>query len=143
MRVADYKALRVYASAFEAAMEVFEASKCFPAEEKYSLTDQVRRSTRSVCTNIAEAWRKRRYEAAFVSKLSDADGEAAETEVHLDFAFRCGYMGAEQHAKLKDVYDHVCRQLRLMMDDAPSWCHNEGRVMEEKAEYFVNAPPTL
>ncbi|HVM47968.1 MAG TPA: four helix bundle protein, partial [Candidatus Acidoferrum sp.] len=89
MRVADYKELRVYRLAFESAMEVFEVSKLWPSEERYSLTDQIRRSSRSVCTNIAEAWRKRRYEAAFVSKLSDSDGEAAETEVHLDFAVRC------------------------------------------------------
>ena len=71
-------------------MEIFGLSKKFPSEEKFSLTDQIRRSTRSVCTNMAEAWRKRRYEAAFVSKLSDSDTEAAETEVHLDFALRCG-----------------------------------------------------
>ena len=73
MRVADYKDLRVYRLAFESAMEIFELSKRFPSEEKFSVTDQIRRSSRSVCTNIAEAWRKRRYEAAFVSKLSDSE----------------------------------------------------------------------
>src|SRR6267143_3613842 len=111
MRVADYKDLRVYRLAFASAMEIFELSKKFPAEEKFSLTDQIRRSSRSVCTNIAEAWRKRRYEAAFVSKLSDSDTEATETEVHLDFALRCAYMEAQTHARLRDHYDHICRQL--------------------------------
>ena len=104
MRVADYKDLRVYTLAFESAMELFQLSRTWPSEEKYSLTDQIRRSSRSVCTNIAEAWRKRRYEAAFVSKLSDSDGEAAETEVHLDFALRCGYLAGDRHAKLSDQY---------------------------------------
>ena len=83
MKVADYKELRVYRLAFDSAMEIFELSRRWPSEEKFSLTDQIRRSSRSVCTNMAEAWRKRRYEAAFISKLSDSDGEAAETEVHL------------------------------------------------------------
>jgi four helix bundle protein len=103
-------------------MEIFEASKRFPSDEKFSLTDQIRRSSRSVCANMAEAWRKRRYEAAFISKLNDSDGEAAETEVHLTFALRCGYLPADKHAALMDHYDHICRQLRKMMDDAPSWC---------------------
>src|SRR5256885_13494113 len=121
MRVADYKELRVYKLAFESAMEIFDLSKRFPSEEKFSLTDQIRRSSRSVCTKMAEAWRKRRYEAAFVSKLSDSDGEAAETEVHLDFALHCGYLDSSAHAELTDHYGHICRQLRRMMDDAPSW----------------------
>src|SRR2546423_13101821 len=137
MRVADYKELRVYRLAFESAMEVFELSKRFPSEEKFSLTDQIRRSSRSVCTNIAEAWRKRRYEAAFVSKLSDSDGEAAETEVHLDFALRCGYLPTDGHAKLRDQYDHICRQLTKMMDDAPSWCGSGSELREIPAEYLV------
>jgi four helix bundle protein len=138
MKVADYKDLRVYQLAFESAMEIFELSRVFPKEEKYSLTDQIRRSSRSVCANIAEAWRKRRYEAAFVSKLSDADGEATETEVHLAFALRCGYLHRDVHARLKDKYDHICRQLTLMMDDAGAWCTLGGGVREEHAEYFVD-----
>lgn len=137
MRVADYKDLRVYQAAFDAAIQIFELTKAFPTEERYSLTDQVRRSSRSVCSNIAEAWRKRRYEAAFVSKLSDADGEAAETEVHLAFAVRCGYLKPETHAQLTDEYDHICRQLRKMMDEAGSWCGNDNRVNEELTKYFV------
>jgi four helix bundle protein len=139
MKVADYKQLRVYQLAFETAMDIFTASKKFPAEEKFALTDQIRRSSRSVCANIAEAWRKRRYEAAFVSKLSDSDTEAAETEVHLDFALRCGYLDSPAHAKLHDHYDHICRQLTKMMDDAPSWCGNGCELREMPAEYFVEA----
>ena len=146
MRVADYKELRVYKLAFESAMEIFELSRRWPSEEKFSLTDQVRRSSRSVCTNIAEAWRKRRYEAAFVSKLSDSDGESAETEVHLDFALRCSYVAADTHAKLRDAYDHICRQLCKMMDDSSSWCSTDSdRVREASGEYIVGDPdaPTL
>jgi four helix bundle protein len=137
MRVADYKQLRVYQLAFESAMEIFELGKKFPTEERFSLTDQIRRSSRSVCTNVAEAWRKRRYEAAFISKLSDSDGEAAETEVHLAFAFRCGYLASDRHAALVDQYDHICRQLRKMIDDASSWCGHASELREVPGEYFV------
>jgi four helix bundle protein len=137
MKVADYKELRVYKLAFDSAMEVFELSRSWPSEERYSLTDQVRRSSRSVCTNMAEAWRKRRYEAAFISKLSDSDGEAAETEVHLDFALRCGYLAADKHAKLRDQYDHICRQLTKMLGDAPSWCGIGGELREVPPEYVI------
>ena len=139
MTVADYKQLRVYQLAFETAMEVFGLSKQFPSEEKFALTDQIRRSSRSVCANIAEAWRKRRYEAAFVSKLSDSDTEAAETEVHLDFALRCGYLNSETHKKLRDHSDHICRQLRKMMNDAPSCCGNGGQLRETPVDYFLGA----
>ena len=137
MRVADYKDLRVYRLAFESAMEIFELSKKFPSEEKFSLTDQIRRSSRSVCTNMAEAWRKRRYEAAFVSKLSDSDGEPAETEVHLAFALRCGYLPPDKHTALMDHYDHICRQIRKMMDDSAAWCGTGCELREMPAEYFV------
>ena len=145
MRVADYRQLRVYQLAFETAMEIFVLSKKFPGEEKYTLTDQLRRSSRSVCANIAEAWRKRRYEAAFVSKLSDSDTEAAETEVHLDFAFHCGYLDSRMHNTLQDRYDHICRQLRNMMHDTPSWCGNDSELHEFPSEYFVgsDAPKDL
>ncbi|MFQ6113878.1 MAG: four helix bundle protein [bacterium] len=103
-------------------MNIYELSKKWPSEEKYSLTDQIRRSSRSVCGNIAEAWRKRRYPAHFVSKLSDADTEAAETEVWLDFALRCGYLGKTDHTELRDDYDHICRMLTKMMANPESWC---------------------
>src|SRR4051812_29161513 len=90
--VVKHQDLDVYKKAFEAAMQVFELSKKFPKEEVYSLTDQIRRSSRSVCANLAEAWRKRRYEAAFVSKLNDSEAEAAETQTWLEFAVRCEYL---------------------------------------------------
>ena len=137
MKVVDYKGLRVYKLAFESAIEIFELSRRWPSEEKFSLTDQIRRSSRSVCTNIAGAWRKRRYEAAFVSKLSDSDGEAAETEVHLAFALRCGYLAADNQAKLHDQYDHICRQLTTLMEDAASWCGTGCELRELPPEYFV------
>src|SRR5213595_3864836 len=90
-KIQRHRDLEVYCKAFGVAMEIFELSKVFPKEELYSLTDQIRRSSRSVCANLAEAWRKRRYEAAFVSKLSDSETEAAETQVWIEFAVKCGY----------------------------------------------------
>jgi four helix bundle protein len=141
MRVKDYKELRVYKLAFDNAMEIFQLTKVFPAEERYSLTDQIRRSSRSVCANVAAAWRKRRYEAAFVSKLSDSDEEAAETEVHLDFALECGYLAPEKHAALRDHYDHICAQLRKMINDAAAWCGAGSELREIPPEYVVPSPP--
>jgi four helix bundle protein len=88
--------LEVYRKAFEAAMRIFEITKSFPKEETYSLTDQIRRSSRSVCANIAEAWRKRRYEAAFISKINDAEGEAAETPTWLEFSVKCEYLNIKR-----------------------------------------------
>lgn len=120
--VQNYTELKVYQMAFESAMKIYELSKKWPSEEKYSLTDQIRRSSRSVCSNIAEAWRKRRYPAHFVSKLSDADTEAAETEVWLDFALRCGCISEPDHTRLHDNYDHICRMLTKMMATPESWC---------------------
>src|SRR5207247_39932 len=99
-KVQTHCELNVYERAMEAAMALFELSKAFPKEETYSLTDQVRRSSRSVCANLAEAWRKRRYEAAFCAKLSDAESEAAETQVWIEFAVRCRYLDREAGAKL-------------------------------------------
>jgi four helix bundle protein len=96
VKITRHQDLDVYRKSFEAAMQIFEASKQFPKEETYSLTDQMRRSSRSVCANLAEAWRKRRYEAAFVSKMNDSEGEAAETQTWLEFAVRCGYINKEK-----------------------------------------------
>ncbi len=124
--VKNYTDLYVYQLAFSSAMIICKISKAWPAEEKYSLTDQIRKSSRSVCGNIAEAWRKRRYCAHFVSKMSDADTEAAETEVWLDFAHSCEYLLDKDYVELKDNYDHICRMLTIMMDDAKSWCKNYG-----------------
>ncbi len=90
--IKSHKDLKVYQMAFDAAMKIFELSKKFPVEERYSLTDQIRRSSRSVCANMAEAWRKRRYEAAFVAKLNDCESEAAETQTWIEFAVKCNYL---------------------------------------------------
>lgn len=120
--VRDFTELEVYQISFEGAKYVYRPSKGFPGEEKYSLTDQIRRCTRSVCTSIAEAWRKRRYQAALVAKLSDADGESTETLVWLDFALDAGYLTPEVHGALRDRYDHVCRMLTRMMQDSATWC---------------------
>src|SRR5215813_7063566 len=105
--IRSYKELRVYKAAMDAAMEIFELTKKFPPEERYSLTDQIRRSSRSVCTNIAEAWRKRRYPSHFVSKMSDSEGEAEETRVWLEFSDRCGYISHEDAVRLDQVYDDI------------------------------------
>lgn len=93
--IRTHRELEVYRKAFDAAMQVFELTKGFPREERYSLTDQIRRSSRSVCANLAEAWRKRRYEGAFVLKLNDSEAEAAETQVWLEFAVKSNYLEAE------------------------------------------------
>src|SRR5262245_41049853 len=90
--IRHFRDLDVYQNALETGLRVYDLSKKFPDDERYALTDQVRRSSRSVCANIAEAWRKRRYTAAFISKLSDSEGEAAETQVHIEFAFRHDYI---------------------------------------------------
>ena len=116
--VRDFVDLRVYQGAFVAASEVFQVTKRFPIEERYSLTDQIRRSSRSVCANIAEAWQKRRYQAAFVSKPCDADGEAAETIFWLAMSFDCGYIATDTHTALHDRYKRIGAQLGRMMADA-------------------------
>lgn len=117
----SYSDLYVFQVAFGTAMLIYEFSKKWPREEKYSLTDQIRRSSRSVCGNIAEAWRKRRYPAHFVSKLSDADSEATETEVWLTFALKCNYITKNQFEPLMDNYDHIGRMLFIMMKDPIKW----------------------
>lgn len=122
MAIAHFRELRVYRMAFDAAMRIFELSKTWPKEERYSLTDQIRRSSRSVCTNIAEAWRKRRYVAHFISKLSDADTEAAETQGWLDFALSCGYIAQEQFTELDGEYEAISGGLVKMMMEPGKWC---------------------
>lgn len=119
--IQSHKELDVYKLAFATAMHIFEVSKRFPREETYSLTDQVRRSSRSVCSNIAEAWRKRRYEAAFVSKLNDAEAEAAETQTWLDFAVECGYLQEEEGAESYQSYDHILGKLVNMIARPKPW----------------------
>ena len=107
----------MWQATMDVAMQIFETSKAFPAEERYSLTDQVRRSLRSVVANIAEAWRKRRYPAAFVSKLSDAESEAAETQTWIEFARRCGYIKAERAENLTEEFERICGQLVVLIDN--------------------------
>lgn len=120
-RIKHHRELRVYQNAMEAAMQVFELTKTFPPEEKYSMTDQIRRSSRSVCANLAEAWRKRRYQNAFVAKLSDAESEACETQVWVEFAQRCGYFKDEITQQLDEAYDQVIGQLVKMIQEADKW----------------------
>ena len=111
----DFKELIVYKKAFQLAMEIYQLFKKFPSGEKYSLTDQVRRSSRSVCANIAEAYRKRLYVRNFVSKLTDSDAENSETIVWLDFAMECGYLEKETHSKLILETEEIGRLLNYMM----------------------------
>jgi four helix bundle protein len=111
----------VFQISFETATTIFEISKRFPPEEKYSLTDQIRRSSRSVSANIAEAFRKRRYALSFISKLCDAAGESAETQVWLDFSTRCGYITEDVAQKLKKEYDRVIGKLVTMINRPEDW----------------------
>jgi four helix bundle protein len=113
--------LEVYQLAFEAAMKIFELTKNFPAEERYSLTDQIRRSSRSVCANLTEAWRKRRYEGAFLIKLSDAEAEAAETQTWLEFAVKCNHLAPEIGRELYQIYDQILGKLVNMINHPTPW----------------------
>ncbi len=117
-----YKDLKVYQLAYQLALDIHEITKGYPKEEKYSLTDQIRKSSRSVPTNLAEAWKKRRYEKAFVSKVVDCAGEAGETEVWLDFSKDFGYISNEQHKDLMGRYGEVNRMLYGMIDKPHKFC---------------------
>lgn len=121
MKIQRHTDLEVYKKAFDTAMVIFEESKTFPREETYSLTDQIRRSSRSVCANLAEAWRKRRYKAAFISKLSDAESEAAETQVWLEFAIRCSYLEPDRGDPLYQAYEEILRMLVAMINRPQAW----------------------
>jgi four helix bundle protein len=120
-KITSHQDLEVYRRAFDTAMQIFEASKKFPREETYSLTDQIRRSSRSVCANLAEAWRKRRYEAAFVAKLSDVEAEAAETQTWLQFAVSCGYLAPDTGKALESVYEKILATIVGMINHTDSW----------------------
>ena len=115
MRLNSAKDLEVYKKAYDLAMQVFEASKIFPPEERFALTGQIRRSSRSVCLNLREAWAKRRYEAHFISKLTDCDGENSETDSSLDFARDCGYIDNEKHRELEALCKEVGKMLGGMI----------------------------
>jgi four helix bundle protein len=120
-RIESAKDLKVYKLAYELAMEIFRLSKKFPSDEKYALTSQIRRSSRSICLNLREAWAKRRYEAHFVSKLTDCDGENSETESALDFARDCQYVSPEQHGILTAHCAEIGRMLSGMMKKSESF----------------------
>ena len=117
MIIRSAKDLEVYKLAFELSMEIFDLTKGFPAEERYALTSQIRRSSRSVCLNLREAWAKRRYEAHFVSKLTDCDGEASETDSSLDYAKACGYIDSDIHKRLTQNYRKVGAMLGKMSNN--------------------------
>jgi len=120
-RIESHRDLAVYRRSFDVAMSVFRYSRNFPREEVYSLTDQVRRSSRSVSANLTEAWRKRRYEAAFISKLSDAETEAAETQTWIEYAVACDYLDPHTGAQLCGTYDEIIRMIVAMINAPDKW----------------------
>ena len=122
MGVNSFKELIVYQKAYKLAMEIFEISKTFPKEEKYSLTDQIRRSSRSITSCIAESWAKKRYIKSFVSKLTDSLGEEYETETWLDYSRDCKYITIIKHTELMDGYDEVRKMLISMINNPEKWC---------------------
>ncbi len=119
--ITSHKELDVYKLAFDLSMKIFRLSKKFPKEEQYSLTDQIRRSSRSVCANLAEAWRKRRYEGSFVAKLNDSESEAAETQTWLDFAVECEYLEKPMAQELGQTYDRILGMLVTMINNPAPW----------------------
>lgn len=119
--IKSHKELRVYQLSFDLAMEIFEMTKNFPKEERFSLTDQIRRSSRSVVANISEAFRKRRYPKSFVAKLSDVEGEAAETQTWIEFAYSCNYITLEKRDDLLSKYDHVIGMVVTMISKPNNW----------------------
>jgi four helix bundle protein len=126
MKYKGYKDLKVYKLAYKLAMEIFEVTKSYPKEEKYSLTDQITRSSRSVTSNVAEAWKKRRYVKMFVSKVVDAAGEAGETEVWLNYSLDCGYITKDKYDYFIEGYDEVNRMLYGMIDKPEKFCQSSA-----------------
>jgi four helix bundle protein len=119
--VKHFRELDVYQGAMSLVLSIFELTKDFPIEERYALTNQIRRSSRSVCANLAEAWRRRRYQAAFVSRLNDAEAEAAEPQVHIEIAFRHHYLSKRVFEELDDACDKILAQIVKMIDQADNW----------------------
>jgi four helix bundle protein len=119
--IRSFRDLIVWQKSMDAAMEVFELSKKWPPEEKFSLTDQIRRSSRSVPANISEGWRKRRYPGSWVSKLNDSEGEAAETQTHLEIASRCTYITETDRARHDALYEEILAMLVTMIDQPEKW----------------------
>ena len=121
-KIRSVRDLKVYRKAFDSAMEIFEITKKFPKEETYSLTDQIRRASRSVCSNLSEGWRKRRYKAVFLNKLTDSGQEAAETQTWLEFSFHCKYIDKVTFNRLDDSYEHIFAMLNAMEKKADTFC---------------------
>jgi len=121
MKIRSHKELDVYKLSFDTAMTIFEITKRFPKEETYSITDQIRRSSRSVCSNLAEAFRKRRYPKFFISKLSDSEGEAAESQTWLDFSFSCVYIDESECQSLNETYEKILGKLVTMSLHSENW----------------------
>jgi len=121
MKIRSHRELEVYILSFDIAMKILEISKGFPKEETYSLTDQIRRSSRSVCANLAEAFRKRRYPKSFISKLSDSESEAAETQTWLDFSLSCEYITETEYNDLNETYDKILGKLVTMSLHPENW----------------------
>ena len=119
--IRHFRELNVYQEAMSQVMRITEMTRSFPSEERFALTDQIRRSSRSICANLAEAWRKRRYEAAFVAKLNDAETEAAETQVHLEIAYRHDYIDEQSFEQQDDVCDKIMAQIVKMIDQSDRW----------------------
>ena len=119
--IRSFRGLRVWMKAMDLAVEVYEVTKSFPAEERFSLTDQVRRSSRSVAANLAEAWRKRRYPAAFVAKLNDSEAEVAETQTHLEMAQRIGLLAEDRFSQFDQGYEEVLAMLTRMASQPEKW----------------------
>ena len=119
--IRHFRELDVYKSVFTAGLQIFELTNSFPSDERFSLTNQIRRSSRSVCANLAEAWRKRYSVTAFVSKLNDAEAEAAENQVHLEMAHRLGYVSEENFPSIDDAYEKICGQIVRMIDQPEKW----------------------
>lgn len=133
--VKSFRELRVYSQARALAKELFALSKTWPKEERYALTDQIRRASRSVGANVAEGWRKRRYPAHFVSKLTDADAEAGETQAWLDTALDCGHLDEKTYERLDAGYDQLQAGLVAMMRDADRWCGPAHLARESEVPY--------
>lgn len=125
------KDLIVYKKGFELAMSIFEISRSFPSEEKYSLTDQIRRSSRSICANPSEAYRKRQYPAHFISKVSDSDMENAETQTWLDFAFSCEYITKSKYEELMELSGEVGKLLNHMINNPEKYCRAKNAILEQ------------
>ena len=121
-KIKSVRYLKVYKKAFAAAMEIYQISKNFPSEERFSMTDQIRRASRSVCSNLAESWRKRRYRAVFINKLTDAQQEASETQTWLDFCLACKYINYQKFERLDQEYENILAMLNSMELNAKKFC---------------------